>query len=270
MKPSLRPISSQLHLFQAHFDQLLNPNHPLVVLAKSIDWNRFQLALEECYSPDLGAPAKSVRVIVGLLYLKHAFNLSDDGVLERWVENPYWQYFCGFETMQHEPPIHSTSLTKWRNRVGAERLSLLLQETIELAVKGKQITKNELAQVTIDTTVQEKNITYPTDSKLYHRAIVKLARAAANRGIKLRQSYVRVAKHAAIKAGRYAHAKQYKRMRGMMRKLKTWLGRILRDLRRKVGAPDGMLSLLLERRYDELVRKIFAVRKKSSCKPTSL
>jgi IS5 family transposase len=247
MKPSLRPISSQLHLFQAHFDQLLNPNHPLVVLAKNIDWNRFQLALEECYSPDLGAPAKSVRVIVGLLYLKHAFNLSDDGVLERWVENPYWQYFCGFETMQHEPPIHSTSLTKWRNRVGAERLSLLLQETIELAVKGKQITKNELAQVTIDTTVQEKNITYPTDSKLYHRAIVKLARAAANRGIKLRQSYVRVAKHAAIKAGRYAHAKQYKRMRGMLRKLKTWLGRILRDLRRKVSAPDVMLSLLLER-----------------------
>jgi transposase, IS5 family len=246
MKPSFRPLSSQLQLFQSHFDQLLNPNHPLVVLSKKIDWNRFQVALEDCYSPDLGAPAKSVRVIIGLLYLKHAFNLSDEGVLERWVENPYWQYFCGFETMQHEPPIHSTSLTKWRNRVGAERLNIMLQETIDLAIKGKQITKQELAQVTIDTTVQEKNITYPTDSKLYHRAIVKLARAAAVRGVKLRQSYVRVAKHAAIQAGRYAHAKQYKRMRSVLRKLKTWLGRILRDLRRKIPVPDVLLAQLLE------------------------
>jgi len=246
MKPILRPISSQLQLFQSHFDQLLNPNHPLVQLANRIDWNRFQIALEDCYSPDLGAPAKSVRVIVGLLYLKHAYNLSDEGVLECWVENPYWQYFCGFETMQHTPPIHSTSLTKWRNRVGAERLKILLQETVDLAVNNNQVTKAELAQVTVDTTVQEKNVTYPTDSKLYLRAITKLARAAAFRDITLRQSYVRVAKHAAIMAGRYAHAKQYKRMHRTLRKMRTWLGRVLRDLRRKVPLPDVMLIGLLE------------------------
>lgn len=247
MKPTLRSFSGQLHLFQSHFDQLLNPSNPLIVLAKRIDWNRFQVALEDCYSPDLGAPAKSVRLIVGLLYLKHAFNLSDEVVLERWVENPYWQYFCGFETMQHEAPIHPTSLTKWRNRVGAQRLGVMLQETIDLAVKAGEVTKQELAQVTIDTTVQEKNVTYPTDSKLYHRAIVKLARAAAFRGVKLRQSYVRVAKHAAIQAGRYAHAKQFKRMRRVLSKMRTWLGRVLRDIRRKVPSPDVMFSLLLER-----------------------
>lgn len=247
MKPTLRPISNQLQLFQSHFDQLLNPSHPLIVLAKKIDWNRFQVALQDCYSPDLGAPAKSVRLIVGLLYLKHAFNLSDELVLQRWVENPYWQYFCGFETMQHEAPIHPTSLTKWRNRVGAQRLSVMLQETIDLAVKAGEVNKQELAQVTIDTTVQEKNITYPTDSKLYHRAITKLARAAGLRGVKLRQSYVRVAKHAAIQAGRYAHAKQFKRMRRVLNKMRTWLGRLLRDIGRKVPSPDAMFSSLLER-----------------------
>src|SRR5436305_710880 len=114
--------------------------------------------------------------------------------------------------MQHVAPIHSTSLTKWRNRAGAERLSLLFQETISLAVREKQITSQELAQVTVDTTVQEKNITYPTDSKLYLRAITKPARAAKSHGIKLRQTYVRVAKRAAIMVSRYAHAKQFQRM----------------------------------------------------------
>lgn len=245
MKPRLRSESSQLQLFQSHFDQLLNPDHPLVILAKKIDWNRFQVALQDCYSPDMGAPGKSVRLIVGLLYLKHAFDLSDEVVVERWVENPYWQYFCGFESMQHEVPIHPTSLTKWRNRAGAERLASLLEETINIAANEKKITKQEMTHVTIDTTVQEKNITYPTDSKLYLQAIVKLAREAMLRGIKLRQTYARVAKTTSIMVGRYAHAKQYKRMRASLRKLRTWLGRIIRDLRRKIPSPDLILAEFL-------------------------
>jgi IS5 family transposase len=245
MKPRLRSESSQLQLFQSHFDQLLNPDHPLVILAKKIDWNRFQVALQDCYSPDMGAPGKSVRLIVGLLYLKHAFDLSDEVVVERWVENPYWQYFCGFESMQHEVPIHPTSLTKWRNRAGAERLASLLEETINIAVNEKKITKQEITHVTIDTTVQEKNITYPTDSKLYLQAIVKLGREAMLRGVKLRQTYARVAKTTSIMVGRYAHAKQYKRMRASLRKLRTWLGRIIRDLRRKIPSPDLILAEFL-------------------------
>ena len=246
MKPRLQPESSQRQLFQAHFDQVLDFRHPLVLLADKIDWNRFQLALADCYSPDLGAPALAVRLMVGLLYLKHAFDLSDESLLERWVENPYWQYFCGFQTMQHVVPIHSTSLTKWRQRVGAERLPLLLKETIDLAVREKQIKPQELAHVTVDTTVQEKNITYPTDSKLYLRAIHQLVRAAKLHGIKLRQTYVRVAQRAAIMVGRYAHAKQFKRMRKTLRQMRTWLGRVLRDIRRKMPTPDAKWTRLLE------------------------
>ena len=114
MKPKRRPRNSQLDLFQAHFDQLLNPQHPLYVLANKIDWDRFDIAFADLYCPDTGAPGKDIRLLVGLHYLKHAFNESDESLLERWVENPYWQYFCGFTSMQHEVPLHPTSLTKWR------------------------------------------------------------------------------------------------------------------------------------------------------------
>lgn len=245
MKPKPRPEASQLNLFQAQFEQLLNPDHPLFVLANLIDWRRFDAALADCYCEEIGAPAKSTRLLVGLHYLKHAFNESDESLLERWVENPYWQHFCGFETMQHDVPLHSTSLTKWRQRVGAEKLVELLQETIALAVREQHVTQQELERVNVDTTVQEKNITHPTDSKLYHTAIVKLGRAAKSRGVKLRQTYVRVAKRAAMMVSRYAHAKQFKRMRRTLKKLRTWLGRMIRDIRRKVAQPDASLQELL-------------------------
>lgn len=245
MKPRPRPDAVQFDLFQAQFSQILNLEHPLVVLADKIDWRRFDGALADCYCPDNGAPAKSARLLVGLHYLKHAFNESDESVVARWVENPYWQYFCGFTTMQHDLPLHPTSLVKWRNRVGAERLIELLQETISLAMREKHISKKELEQVTVDTTVQEKNITHPTDSKLYHKAILKLGKAAKSRGISLRQTYVRVAKQAAIMVSRYAHAKQFKRMRRKLKKLRTWLGRVIRDVRRKMSTPDLGLEHLL-------------------------
>ena len=147
--------------------------------------------------------------------------------------------------MQHEMPLHPTSLTKWRQRVGAETLVEMLSETISLALREKQVTKRELAQVIVDTTVQEKNITHPTDSKLYRTAIVKLGRAAKQRGVTLRQTYIRVSKQAAIMVSRYAHAKQFKRMRRKLKKLRTWLGRVIRDVRRQVPEPDESLEELL-------------------------
>jgi IS5 family transposase len=245
MKP--RPIadSNQLDLFKAQFTQILDLDHPLVVLAGKIDWHRLDGALAECFVSDVGAPALSTRLIIGLLYLKHAFNESDESLVERWVENPYWQYFCGFSTMQHELPLHPTSLVKWRQRLGPERLPELLKETIALAVREKAIAPSELQQVNIDTTVQEKNITHPTDSKLLCKAIQKLAGAAKHRGLQLRQTYLRVAKKAANMAGRYAHAKQFKRMHRELRQLKTWLGRVIRDTRRKQPQPDSALEKLL-------------------------
>jgi IS5 family transposase len=147
--------------------------------------------------------------------------------------------------MQHELPLHPTSMTKWRNRIGGEKLALLLQETIALAVREKHVSPQELQRVNVDTTVQEKNITHPTDSKLFYKAITKLAKAAKDRGIRLRQTYVRVAKIAAIKVSRYAHARQFRRMQRQLRFLRTRLGRMLRDFGRTVAHPDAALQALL-------------------------
>ncbi|MDY7042543.1 MAG: IS5 family transposase [Chloroflexota bacterium] len=244
MKPRPQPADA-FQLFQAHFKQILSPEHPLIRLADQIDWPRFDAAFADCYHEDFGAPGKATRLMVGLLYLKYAFNESDESVVERWVENPYWQYFCGFTHMQHEAPIDPSSLSRWRKRVGAERLELLLKETIELAVREKQLPEKDLRQVTVDTTVQEKNITYPTDSKLLYTAIQKLGEAAKAHGITLRQSYIRVGKRAAVKAGRYAHAKQFRRMRRQLKRLRTWVGRLVRDIRRKASAVPAELAEIL-------------------------
>lgn len=246
MKPKAQPLDA-LQLFRASFQQVLNPAHELVQLADRIDWPRFEAAFADSYSPDLGAPGKAIRLMVGLLYLKYTFNESDESVVQRWVENPYWQYFCGFTHMQHEAPLDSSSLSRWRKRVGAERLEQLLKETVALAVREKHLPQKDLAQVTVDTTVQEKNITYPTDSKLLLTAIRKLAAAAAERGVQLRQSYQRVAKRAALMVGRYAHAQQFRRMRRELRRLRTWVGRLIRDVTRKAGTPDRPLAQVLER-----------------------
>jgi len=253
MKPGSTPTDDLL-LFQAHFDRLLNPAHPLIKLAGQIDWAAFDDAFGELYCEDNGAPAKATRLMVGLHYLKHTFDESDESVVAKWVENPYWQAFCGFTYMQHELPIHPTSMTRWRQRIGAERLGELLKQTVAVAVEQKRLPEAELKHVNVDTTVQEKHITHPTDSKLLYKAIVKLGRAAKDRGIALRQSYVRVGKRASVKAGRYAHAKQFKRMRRELRKLRTWVGRMIRDIERKAPAPgtapgstDEELSTLLAR-----------------------
>lgn len=246
MKPKTQDATA-FELFQAHFRQILNHEHPLVRLTNKVDWPRFEAAFADSYCEELGAPGKAIRLMVGLQYLKFAFDESDESVVDRWVENPYWQYFCGFTHMRHEAPIDPSSMSRWRKRVGAERLELLLKETIDLAVREKQVRSKDLKQVTVDTTVQEKNITYPTDSKLLYTAIRKLGEAAKERGIQLRQSYIRVGKQAAIKVGRYAHAKQFKRMRRKLRKLRTYVGRLIRDIRRKANQIGDELADVLEK-----------------------
>jgi IS5 family transposase len=246
MKPKAQPLDA-FQLFQAHFDQTLNPAHELIQLARKIDWPRFDAAFAGSYSQEMGAPAKAIRLMVGMQYLKYTFNESDESVVARWVENPYWQYFCGYTHMQHECPLHPTSLSRWRSRVGPGRLEELLKETLSLAVREKQLSQRDLRQVNVDTTVQEKNVTYPTDSKLLYKALVKLVAAAKSRGIWLRQSYIRVGKKAAVMAGRYAHAKQYRRMRRQLRKLRTYVGRLIRDIRRQAFEVDENLATLLSR-----------------------
>ncbi len=246
MKPKSQSRDT-FELFQSHFDQLLNPKHELVVLAHKIDWSSLEAAFVDCYNPDMGAPAKAVRLMVGLHYLKYTFSESDESLVDRWVENPYWQYFCGYTHMKHECPIHPTSMTKWRNRVGADRLEELLKETIRVAIREKHLPWRDLRRITVDTTVQEKNITYPTDSKLLYKAIVQLGNAAKARGIQLRQSYIRVGKKAAVMVGRYAHAQQFKRMKKRLRKLRTYVGRLIRDIENKATGIDEALATLLTR-----------------------
>jgi transposase, IS5 family len=239
--------TDRFELFRSHFDQILNPNHELIQLANKIHWPRFEAALAECYVENVGAPGKAIRLMVGLHYLKHMFNESDESLVARWIENPYWQAFCGFTHMQHECPCHPTAMVKWRQRVGAERLGMLLNETIAMARSGGHVSDHELRQVTVDTTVQEKNITHPTDAKLLYRSIAKLVKFATARKIKLRQTYLRVGKTAMVKAARYAHAKQFRRMRRELKFLRVRLGRLIRDIRRSATTIDSEFATLLER-----------------------
>jgi len=165
-------------------------------------------------------PGKLTRLLVGLHYLTHAFNESDESVVARLLENGYWQYFCGFEYFIHSLPIDPTSMTRWRKRIGPESMEQLLSETLETAKREEHLTKRHMERVNVDTTVQEKAIAYPTDSRLYHKARVLLGKAAKDRGIPLR-----LGKRALIMNGRYAHAWQMKRAKREQKKLKNYLGR---------------------------------------------
>ena len=162
-------------------EKILNPDHPLVILAAEIDWSQFDDLVDQCYAEE-GRPGCTTRLMIGLLYLKHALNESDETVVERWIENPYWQFFCGFHEMQHEFPINPSSLSRWRKRVGADRLEKMLQVTIQVATKRGMIKPAQASRVNVDTTVQEKAIAFPTDARLYHKMRVALVRQAQEDG----------------------------------------------------------------------------------------
>ena len=177
--------------------------------------------------------------MVGLSYLQHTCALSDEEVVARWVENPYWQYFCGFDYLQLALPIDPSSLVRWRQRIGEEGMELLLQATIAAAQRATAVREQSLERVSIDTTVQPKAIAHPLDSRLYHRGREILVRLAKRHGVPLRQSYARLGKRALRLASRYAHARQMKRARREIKRLKTYLGRVSRDVRRKLeGRPE--------------------------------
>jgi len=250
MKP--KAATPQCELFGAHLSELLNPEHPLYVLAERIDWSQFDAAIDACYADELGRPGVNTRLMVGLLYLKHAFDESDESVVARWVENPYWQFFCGCHYMQHDLPIDPSSLSRWRKRVGAERLEKLLEMTVRAALGMKAVRPQELRQVNVDTTVQEKAIAFPTDARLYHKMRVALVRRAKSLGIVLRQNYRFQGKRLLAKQGRYAHARQLKRAAKMTRQLKTILGRVVRDIQRKAHKLQGQIA-------DEPLRELVAM-----------
>ena len=247
MKPNKTPQSdSQQDLFRSQLKNMINPSHSLVKLSMVVNWEQLDQTFGETFCPDAGRPAISTRLMVALHYLKYAHNLSDEDVVQGWVENPYWQYFSGMKYFQHELPIHPTSMTRWRKRIGAAGAEDLLKETIEAGLKLKAVKKTQLKRVNIDTTVQEKDIRFPTDARLYDRARELLVKASKQRTISLRQNYNRLSKKLILKQSRYAHAKQMKRAKRCTKKLRTYLGRVIRDIQRKCPDPDMELLSLLE------------------------
>lgn len=253
MKPKKSPVHErQGNLFRVELARIIDRGHGLVKLAEAVDWHRLDEMFGSTYCPDNGRPGVSTRLMVALHYLKYTHNLSDEEVVACWVENPYWQYFSGMKWFEHEVPIDPSSMTRWRKRIGEAGAEGLLRETLEAGLKIKAVKPHQLKRVNVDTTVQEKEIRFPTDARLYDRARQRLVEAAKDRGISLRQNYNRKSKHALYMQSRYAHAQQMQRARQCTRKLKTYLGRVIRDIERNYQKPDEPLRNLLE-----IGRKIF-------------
>src|SRR6266446_4424791 len=221
-------------LFRSSLEAIINLRHPLVRLAAEINWDFLAKRFGSVCRVGPGQPPLPTRLVAGLFILKHMHSLSDEALCDRWVENPYFQYFCGEVVFRHELPFDRSSLTRWRQRLGEEQIAALLQESLSVAHRSGAIETKDLERVVVDTTVQEKAIAHPTDARLTHRAIEKLVDLAKCEGVELRQSYLRVAKRAAIMVGRYTHAHQFKRARRQLKFLRTRLGRIIRDISRKI------------------------------------
>ena len=165
-------------LFQQPLTELINLKHPLVKLAELIDWSVFESCWTALFPSRTGRPASSPRLIAGLLYLQHTFACSDEDLVWSWAENPYWQYFCGETYFQHEAPIDPSSMTRWRQRIGEEGVEWMLTETIEAARRVKVVKAKSFEKIIVDTTVMEKAVAYPTDSRLLERGRQHLVQLA--------------------------------------------------------------------------------------------
>ena len=237
-KPSSREKQSHL-LYQDLLEQL-NPKHPLLALAQKIPWASFERDFAQFYA-SVGRPAKPVRLMVGLLLLKQIENLSDERVVEAWVQNPYYQAFCGMEYFQWNPPCDPSDLVHFRNRIGEAGVEKIFQASISL--HGKAGLERE---VVIDTTVQEKNITFPTDTKLRMKVMSRCWKLATEEGLSLRRSYRRELKHA-LRIIRFCKKRDdKKKVSAATRRVKTMANALLRDVMRKL--PDSSLSA----RHEEL------------------
>ena len=203
--------------------------------------------------------------MVSLHYLKYTYNLSDEETVARWVENPYWQHFSGPQHFEYKMPIDPSSMTRWRKRIGVEGAETLLSQTIRTAVEQKYLKISQCQRVSVDTTVQTKDIRFPTDARLYDRMREKIVKTAVNEDIALRQSYIRVGKQVLRRQQNYAHARQGRRAQRATKRLKTLLGRVVRDVERKTSEPSNILKeqltlakrLLQQRRYSK--NKIYSI-----------
>jgi len=205
----------------------LNPNHPLYILTHKIEWSIFDDSFSKYYCPNNGRPAKPIRLMVGLLILKHLRNLSDESVVEQWSENVYYQYFCGLEEFVSSAPCASSELVHFRNRIGESGMELIFKESIR--INGDD---GDEPHVNVDTSVQSKNVTFPTDSKLHKKVIKKCLDIAKKEGLQLRQTYTRTLKKLYVDLRFSKHPKNRKKVKKAQRSIKTIAGRLIRELNR--------------------------------------
>jgi transposase, IS5 family len=248
--------------FRARLDGMVDPRHPLVVLAGRLPWAQIEQVLaphfqRKARTPGTamvrdmlgqhelefgggvgagGRPRLPIRLMASLLYLKNSFNLSDEELVARWSENVVWQFFSGMEYYEPRLPCDATQIGRFRSAIGEEGLEQLLKFTIHTAVEIKAIKPAELERVIVDSTVQEKAIAHPVDSRLLEIARYKVVKAAKAAGIVLKQTFAAEGKELRRKAGGYAHAKQFKRLRKVVKRQRTILGVLIREVQRKLDA----------------------------------
>jgi len=250
--------SAQSSLFFS-LEDTISQKHPLFILAQKINWKQFEDAFLPLYCADQGRPGLPIRLMVGLLILKHVRNLSDESVVEQYAENVYYQYFCGEKEFIAKPACAASELVHFRNRIGEEGIALILKESIR--INGDDSNDPD---VSIDTTVQEKNITFPTDNKLHRRIIDKCKAISEKEGLSLRQSYTRTLKKLAVDQRFRNHPRNKGRARKADRRVKTIAGRLVRELERLL-LPDSKYRNELE-----LFKRILAQKKEDSNKVYSL
>jgi IS5 family transposase len=255
-------------LFEPRLSKQLDPKHELVVFSKLIDWDSLEKDLSIYFCKLDGAPAKPVRLITGLLLLQHLYNLSDEKVVYGWRENPYWQFFCGYDYLQWHFPIDPSSLTHWRKRLGETGLNRIFSSTVFCGLKVGLVSPKSFESVITDTTVMPKNIAFPTDAKLYFNSLNKLVYFAHKFNIPLRQTYKFLAKKAFRNVNRYSHCRKMKMANREIKRLKTYLGRVRRDLER--GLLDRPEVLTLVKPTLEVVDKILHQERDSKNKVYSL
>jgi IS5 family transposase len=269
--PPKSPPSEHPELFRSALVNLVDRRHPLVRMAGLIDWNRFATAFGPLYRDGVGRPGLPTRLMVGLHLIKHMDGLSDDAVCARFLDSPYVQIFCGETHFQHALPLDRSSMTRWRKRIGAERFELLLAETLAAVERAGAAEPKHFERVTVDTTVQPKAVTHPTDSKLIHRGVEILGRLARRHGVALRQSYTRVSTQARREIARLIHRGRHREAERKVSRMRTWLGRLARDITRKIAGADEVVlaafatpldriaRLLRQRREDRGREKIYAL-----------
>ena len=259
--------NDQSESFSQRLSDLLDPNHNLLLFAGLIDWKELEQEFANYFSNE-GAPAKPVRLVTGIFMLQHMSGLSDEEVVKVWVENPYWQLFCGYDFLQWKCLLNFSSLSRWRKRLGKKGMQKILSETLRSALAGDVIRERELQSVIVDTTVMPKNIAYPTDFRLYYRGLKQLVYFAKRFNIPLRQSYIFLSKKALRLVSQYAHSRKMKQAKRETRRLKTYFGRVLREIERYVEPNVKLKGMTVG--WLHILRRIFEQKRQDSPKIYSI